>query len=73
MCGPVPSPSGHATSTQHIVLGESIIFFSALFDLTEYVFESPTILSTTGMFPKPYRFYDIDYTTSSVSSGPLDM
>jgi len=67
MCGPVPSPTAAATSTQHLVLGDSTIFYSTLFDFSGPTFDHPTILSTTGMFPRPTRFYDIEYTVSNVS------
>jgi len=61
MCGPVPSNTSHATSTQHLVIGENAIFYSTLFDLTSYSFDFPTVLSTTGSFPKPASFRSLAY------------
>lgn len=61
MCGPVPSNTSHATSTQHLIIGENAIFYSTLFDLATYSFDFPTVLSTTGRFPKPASFRSLVY------------
>lgn len=55
----MPSNTTHATSTQHIVLGENMIFYSTLFNLATYSFDFPTVLSTAGNFPKPQRIADL--------------
>lgn len=68
LCGPVPPTfTGHATSTQHLIIGDSALFYSAIFDVGEKLFEFATPLSTTGKFPKqPKSIKSIAYTTSNV-------